>query len=179
MQMPHRRKTALAAFALVLAPVLSSCGFNNATDRDYTPGVGANNRDGVVDVLAGVIVADEADNGSGVFVASFSNNSVDDAISVEAMTSATGAVFTGLDEPIALEPEGFHNLATTESPISVTGDFNAGNFVPVTVSFSNGEDSSLKVPVVRNCGDYASVAGLPEGPKLCPSGNDLEKDSGH
>src|SRR5690606_23196362 len=35
MQMPHRRKTALAALALVLAPVMSSCGFDNATDRDY------------------------------------------------------------------------------------------------------------------------------------------------
>jgi len=178
MQMPHRRKTALAALALVLAPVMSSCGFDNATDRDYTPGVGADNRDGVVDVLAGVIVSDEADNGSGVFVASFSNNSIDETITVEGVSSESGAAFSGL-EPIELDGEGFHNLATTESPVSVTGDFVAGNFVPVTVAFSNGENISLKVPVVRNCGDYASVAGLPEGPTLCPSGNDLEKDSGH
>ncbi|WP_110239673.1 hypothetical protein [Nocardioides gilvus] len=178
MQMPHRRKTALAAFALVLAPVLSSCGFSNATDRDYTPGVGANNRDGEVDVLAGVIVADDATAGSGVFVASFSNNNVDDPITVEAMRSESGATFSGL-EPIELAPEGFHNLATTESPVQVNGDFDPGNFVPVTVSFSNGEDISLKVPVVNNCGDYASVAGLPDGPELCPSGNDLEKDSEH
>lgn len=41
MQMSRRRKTALASLAIVLAPVLSSCGFNYATDREYTPGVGS------------------------------------------------------------------------------------------------------------------------------------------
>lgn len=178
MQTPHRRKIALAAFALVLAPVLSSCGFSNATDRDYTPGVGADNRSGVVDVLAGVIVSGEEDTGSGIFVSSFSNNSLEDTITVDAVTSEAGHTFTGL-KPIELAPEGFHNLATTDSPVSVTGDFKAGNFVPVTVAFSNGEAIDLKVPVVRNCGDYASVAGLPDGPTRCPSGNDMEKDSGH
>src|SRR5690606_15046753 len=104
----------------VLAPVLSSCGFNLATDRDYTPGVGANNREGTVDVLSAVIVADDAKSGSGVFVASFSNNSTDtdESITVESISNDDGATFTGL-EPIELEAEGFHNLATTESPVRV------------------------------------------------------------
>jgi hypothetical protein len=46
------RPLATAAAVLALAVPLSSCGFDYATDRDYTPGSGANNRDGVVDVPA-------------------------------------------------------------------------------------------------------------------------------
>ena len=38
-----RRKLATAIGALVLAvPGLSACGFNYATDREYTPGNGTN-----------------------------------------------------------------------------------------------------------------------------------------
>ena len=68
-----RRKLATAIGALVLAvPALSACGFNYATDREYTPGNGPTTSDGVVDVLNAVIVADE--DGSGTFIASLSNN---------------------------------------------------------------------------------------------------------
>ena len=54
-----RRKLAIAIGALVLAvPGLSACGFNYATDREYTPGNGTNDQHGVVDVLNAVIVAE-------------------------------------------------------------------------------------------------------------------------
>src|SRR6478609_7881275 len=68
-----RRKLATAIGALVLAvPALSACGFNYATEREYTPGNGTNYQHGVVDVLNAVIVAGE--DGSGTFIASLSNN---------------------------------------------------------------------------------------------------------
>ncbi len=53
-----RRTTALSVGSLLLAaPLLSSCGFNYATDRPNTVAAGANNRDGAVDVLGAVIVS--------------------------------------------------------------------------------------------------------------------------
>lgn len=175
MQMPHRRTTALASLALVLAPVLSSCGFGLATDRDYTPGAGANDRSNTVAVLAGVVVSDT--DGNGVVVASFSNKSTEDEV---ALTGVTGeGVTTGEVAEIDLAPQAFVNLAEAEDPIAVTGDFVAGNFVPVTFQFSNGEQAEMKLPVVRNCGYYAEVAGLPAGEDRCPSGNDVEHESGH
>jgi hypothetical protein len=54
-----RRSWALAAGALLLAVPLSSCGFDKATEREYTPAAGANNRDASVDVLGAAIVSAE------------------------------------------------------------------------------------------------------------------------
>ena len=45
-----RRKLALSFGALVLAlPGVSACGFNYATDREYTPSNGANGDPGTLD----------------------------------------------------------------------------------------------------------------------------------
>lgn len=173
--MPSRRTTAIASLAFVLAPVLSSCGFDYATDRDYTPGVGANDRSGTVAVLAGVVVSDS--DGNGVVVASLANKSVDETVTLSSV-SGEGLTLGDVAE-VELGPQGFENLAETESPITVSGDFVAGNFVPVTFAFDNGDQAEMSLPVVRNCGDYANVAGLPAGADRCESGNDLEHESGH
>ena len=74
--MQHRLLVTAAAVVALAAP-LSSCGFDYATDRVYTPASGANNREGEVDVLSAVVVS--AAEGSGTFVASLSNNGVPDA----------------------------------------------------------------------------------------------------
>ncbi|GGD05883.1 hypothetical protein [Nocardioides daphniae] len=174
MQKPSRRTTALASIALVLAPVLSSCGFDYATDRDYTPGVGANSREATVDVLAGVVVTDG--ESKAVMVASFANNSTEETVSVTGVT-AEGAQVADVAE-IELAPQGFHSLATSDSPIVVTGDVEAGTFLPVTIAFSNGESTDMKLPVVNNCGPYAEVAGLDRGLERCESGND-HSEGGH
>lgn len=167
--MPSRRTTALSFAALVLAPVLSSCGFDYATDRDYTPGVGADNREGTVDVLGSVVVSDR--DGRGVLVASFSNGSSDENIQVTGVTGGEGLKVAEFDE-IDLAPQGFESLADGDTPIKVSGDLEKGSFVELTVEFSNGESSRLSLPVVGNCGYYAEVTGLPAGDETCETGHD-------
>ena len=164
MHTPHRRTTALASLALVLAPVLSSCGFDYATDREYTPAVGANNRDGMVDVLGSAVVT--AETGESVFIAGLANNSTDQDVSLEGVSSPDGLTFSGIED-IDLAPLGFINLAESESPVIVEGDLEAGRYVEVAVDFSTGETVDLKVPVVENCGEFASVSGVPTGPDVC------------
>ena len=79
-----------SAGALVLAAVtLSSCGFNYATDKVYTPAEGVNNRDSRVDVLNAAIVATE--DGKGTFVASLSNNETPTSRTASSPTSTTGS----------------------------------------------------------------------------------------
>ena len=51
------RSLATAAAVVALAVPLTSCGFSYATERDYTPAGGANNREGVVDLLSAVVVS--------------------------------------------------------------------------------------------------------------------------
>ena len=73
MQLRRSARLLTATGALVLAAsALTSCGFDYATDRVYTPGAGTNDRDGSVDVLGAVVVS--AEDGSGTLVASFSND---------------------------------------------------------------------------------------------------------
>lgn len=108
--MPHRRKTALATFAIVLAPVLSSCGFDYATDYENSITVGTNDRSGAVDVLSAHVVSDQA--GRGVFIASLANNESDEAIELTGVTSEQADI--SAFAPIEVAPQSLVNLDNDE-----------------------------------------------------------------
>jgi hypothetical protein len=141
------RPIATAAAVLALAAPLASCGFDYATERDYTPAGGANNREGEVDILSAVVVS--AEEGSGTFVASLSNNSTDDEQTFTGVSGAEGlAIETADFEPVAVGPGNLVNLADPAAGIVLTGDFGAGDFLPLSFDFGNGERISFNVPVV-------------------------------
>ncbi len=152
-----RRSWALAAGALLLAAPLSSCGFDNATERVYTPAAGANNRDATVDVLGAVIVS--AEEGSGTFVATFVNNDQEEDGVVEAITADDEAIQFDFS-PVTVPPGGMVNLAAEgEEGVPVEGEISAGDMVPVTVEVSGGEVLDMTIPVVPNCNEFAGIDG--------------------
>ena len=144
--MQHRLLVTAAAVVALAAP-LSSCGFDYATDRDYTPGSGANNREGEVDVLSAVVVS--AAEGSGTFVASLSNGSEGEQ-TLTAVAGQDSTVTAAEFEPVVIPPGGLVNLADPPAGIVLTGELGAGDVVPLTVDFGNGERVSLNVPVVSD-----------------------------
>ena len=151
-----RRKLAIAIGALVLAvPGLSACGFNYATDREYTPGNGTNNMDGTVDVLNAVIVSSE--DGSGTFVASLSNNSVDEPISFEALSfGSNSTIGVAPFDPVEVPAQSFVNLGDGQG-IKVSGDIVQGDFIELSLAFSNGETADMDVPVVAADWEYTGL----------------------
>jgi copper(I)-binding protein len=150
--MQHRLLVSTALVVALAAP-LSSCGFDYATDRDYTPAGGANNRDGDVDVLSAVVVS--AAEGSGTFVASFSNNDPDDEQTFSAIAGDEGTAVTAAEfDPVTITAGGLVNLADPATDIVLTGDFEAGDSLPLTLDFGNGERVSLNVPVVADDTGY-------------------------
>jgi hypothetical protein len=163
--MPLRRTLALATCVLaVCAPALTSCGFDYATDRIYTPAAGVNNRDSTVDVLGAVIVSSE-DN-SGTFIASFANNSPTEPATVESLEGVDQAQLSADDfSTIEVPAGGLVNLAEEEG-VPVSGEFSAGEFVPVTIEFGSGDPIEMDVPVVTNCGDFEGLDG-PSSPEQC------------
>jgi len=181
--MQSRRSLRLVAGALVLAvPLLGSCGFDKATDRVYTPAAGTNDRDGDVDVLAAVIVAAQPD--SGTFIASLSNNLSDKDFTL------TGVAGAGDSASLTIEPSelsieiparGFVNLAD-EDPITVSGDFDAGQFEQLTLTFDSGDTVTMRVPIVYACNYYAgldssaSQASESASPTESPSPGDVPTD---
>ena len=146
-----------AAGALALAAALSSCGFDYATDRVYTPAAGVNDRDAMVDVLGAVIVS--AQDGSGTFIASFANNDTEKAATV---TSIEGSgddsdVKASDFEPIEVPAGGLVNLAT-DGGVVLTGDqVTSGAFIELTIGLSTGEDVDVDVPVVPPCHEYEGL----------------------
>ncbi|EON22701.1 MULTISPECIES: hypothetical protein [Nocardioides] len=154
--MQLRRSFALTTAAVALATAgLSSCGFDYATDREYTPGVGTNDRDGTVDVLSAVVVSTEP--GSGTFIASLSNGDqeTDVALTELALTDGTPVEL----EPVVVGKGALVNLAEPAAEIKVTGEFAAGDFVELSLAFDNGERVVMDVPVVENEGYYADLDG--------------------
>jgi hypothetical protein len=153
--MQTRRSLRLVAGALVLAlPLLGSCGFGKATDKVYTPAAGTNDRDGDVDVLSAVIVA--AQPSSGTFVASLSNNSPTKDAELTGVAGAGEWSDLGVDPSdlsIDVPARGFVNLVN-ENPISVTGEFDAGQLAELTLTFDSGDTVTMKVPIVFACDTY-------------------------
>ena len=143
------RPLATAAAVLALAVPLSSCGFDYATDRDYTPAGGANNREGDVDILSAVVVS--AADGSGTFVASLSNNDPDTEQTLSGVSGDEGASIEAADfDPITIPAGGLVNLADPPADVVLTGDFAAGDFVPLAIDFGNGDRITMDVPVVAD-----------------------------
>jgi hypothetical protein len=177
--MQRRRSLRLMAGALVLAlPLLASCGFNKATDEVYTPGAGVDDRSHDVDVLSAVIVSAQAN--SGTFIASLSNNLDDKAFVL------TGVAGSGDWSDLAVDPSdlsiniparGFVNLVN-EDPITVRGDFEAGQVAELTLSFDTGDSITMAVPIVFACHYYEGLDSSASQPSESPSGSSSESPSG-
>ncbi|MET1058141.1 MAG: hypothetical protein ABWX84_00985 [Nocardioides sp.] len=171
-------RLATAGVFVVATATLSSCGFNYATDKVYTPAEGVNDRDGRVDVLNAVVVATE--DGKGTFVASLSNNEVPalDGGSLsdvdDQLTGLTGAGDTTLTaelpEPVVVPGGGLVKLADGTG-IPVTGEsIKLGDFVEVELTFENAEPVTMKVPVVPNNRHFEGQDGSTLTPTELPEG---------
>lgn len=152
-----RRSLATATAVLALALPLSSCGFNYATQRDYTPGAGTNDRSGDVDILSAVVVS--GTEGSGTLIASLSNGLTDEASTLTAVTGKRVAttedaeespVETAEFEPVEVPAGGIVNFAEPARDITLSGDFSAGNFLELTFEFESGQRTTMSVPVVSD-----------------------------
>ncbi|GAB3249089.1 copper chaperone PCu(A)C [Nocardioides dilutus] len=150
--MQLRRPLALMTGALVLSlGGLTSCGFDLATDQPYTPGDGTNASDGGVDVLAAVVVA--AQPNEGTLVLTLVNNSETDI----SLNGVAGAELEVDDfEPVEVAPGDAVNLAE-EGGILVAGDFDAGQMLPLTLTYADGNTIGLNVPVVTACDHYEGL----------------------
>jgi hypothetical protein len=149
----HSRRTLRFAIgALLLAPVLSSCGFDYATDRvnDLTPG--HTNRDATVDAVNVLIVAGQPD--SGTLVGLLANNLDDEDVVLTGVTS--GPDDTEADvEPLTVPARGSAQLH--DDAIRIEGTFEAGQVYDVTLTFDNGDEVALAVPIVTECGYYVGL----------------------
>jgi hypothetical protein len=147
-----QRALAVAGLLAVAAPMLSSCGSNAATENPNVIADGGYYMNGDVHVLGARIVTPS--QGTGTFVATIT---VDPHAKQTQLTglSADGLTF-GSMTPVEIPSNGMVNLFT-QGGIPVTGDFAAGDDLPVTLTFDNGDSIKVDTRVVTQCGPYADV----------------------
>jgi hypothetical protein len=147
-----QRALALAGLVAVAAPLLSSCGFDYATDEPNVIADGGYHIEGDVHILASRIVAPSA--GTGTVVATIA---VDANAPGVTLTGISGEGLTvGQVSPVEIKAQSMVNLFT-DGGIPVTGDFEAGDTIPVTYEFDNGDSIEVQTPVVKQCHEYADV----------------------
>ena len=160
MQLRRSARLLTAAGALLLAaPVLTSCGFDYATDRVYTPGAGTNDQAASVDVLNATIVS--AQEGSGTFVGSFSNNDEKNEATIQSIAGAgdTADLTAKGFSPITV-PAGGIVTPSKDEAIHITGTLKAGDVVTLRfeISGSQGDESvEMPVTVVPPCHEYEGL----------------------
>jgi hypothetical protein len=159
---PIQRRAAIAA--LLLAPALTACGFNEQTDQVYQPAVGVDSRSGQVDILNALIVSGE--DGSGTFAGTFANkNQTDD----DTLDGVTGSGITASQTSVDIPAADSVSMAD-EGELSLEGSaIKPGTFVELTFTFGSGQSTTVKVPVVAAEGDYADIPLPSESPSESPS----------
>ncbi|KQT92295.1 hypothetical protein ASG49_10240 [Marmoricola sp. Leaf446] len=152
--MPKNVRRRLAAASLVLLlPTLGACGFGAQTNKVYQPAVGANARGASVDVLGAVVVSE--DEGSGTFVASLVNTSLDQD---DELTGITGEdVQVQLTAPVELRADDLLNLADSGAAAVEGEGIRAGSYTRLTLEFGSGQQTEINVPVVAPEEEFADV----------------------
>lgn len=162
MKPPTLRRAAIAA--LLMAPVLTACGFSVQTDQVYQAAVGPNYRNGDVDILNALIVSGQ--DGSGTFAGTLVNTKNTD----DQLDSVTGPDITASRRPVDVPAAGVARLAESGALTLRGSGIEPGAYVQLTFAFSNGQTTTLKVPVVAAEGDYAGVP-LPGSAQTAAAGS--------
>lgn len=154
------RSVRCIAGALLTAAVLGGCGFDEATNQINEIVPGTIERDHEVDVINTLLVASNAR--SGTLYGYLANNNDRKTIRLVSITG-DGLAVTAF-EPVPVPADGATRLGP--AGIRVSGEFTAGDFITITMAFSNGEEAELDIPVMANCYEFE---GLDEGPS--PTGD--------
>jgi copper(I)-binding protein len=167
--MPHLR-LALAAGGLLLAgPALSSCGFDYPTERVNTVGAGVTDHGAVVDVGGALIVAGQPD--SGTLIGTLSNNDDEDHSLISLTGGEKGEIQADAHDPVEVPARGHVNLAALAQEnegITVSGEFDAGDFVTVTLTFDNDESVTVEIPVMKPCYQFEGLDNTSNKPSTEP-----------
>jgi len=150
------RRRAAGAAVLTLVPTLAACGFGVQSKKQYQSGAGADNREGIVQILNAAVVIPQHGATNGVFVGTFVNTSgIDTAVASQgsaatiesiSVTSPSGAT---VDPKITLAPNSSYNPQPTAQP---------GNHgVPITVPANVADGAYITMKFVINTGTAQTI----------------------
>lgn len=177
----RRRRIAATALATTAFLTLGGCGtgFNAQTSQVYQAAVGADHR-GEMDVLNTLFVAN--DNGSATLSTSIVNNTEDNqTLSSIAVTTLDGKTLEVRSTKLPALP--LHaGVLTPVGGAADAGDYailkgaTAGDYVRVTLTFSDSAPVTIEAPVVARTAEYEKVADAPTS-EPTPEATETETES--
>lgn len=144
------------AFALASATALTSCG-NAQTDEQYQAGVGANVRTGSVQLFNAVAVT----NGDGTATLSASVlNRTGKTIKLTAAsgTLSNGTKVTARTTPALIGAGQVKDTGPAGNVVIKASKLTAGEYLKLTLTFTEGNKATVDAPVVARSSVYADVA---------------------
>jgi hypothetical protein len=120
--------------------------------------------------------------------ATLSNNDETDSHTLTAITGGDeGSIQADDFDPIEIAPGGHVNLADlaeADKGITVTGDFDAGDFVTIKLDFDNDESVTMHIPVMKPCYQLEGLDNTEEQPSTeplysCVAGGESESPDEH
>lgn len=154
---PFSRRVAIATVALVSPFALAACGtsFGAQTNQQYQAAVGADLRQGALQVYNGLFV----DNGDGSATFSGGLLSRDGDQTIDSVTiepSGGTSVSFDLATPIELTEEVLYTAGSLGEIVATLDGVTAGTYVALTIN-----DATINVPVVERTAMYDSVLRAP------------------
>ncbi len=159
---PLRRRVTASVLAATAALTMGACGtnFSAQTNQQYQAAEGANSR-GEVDVMNTVLVADE--DGAGVVSAGVVNQT-DDPQTITAVTITTGdgqsLTVEAPKTPVEVPAGDIVTLGQTggDALYVVPEGAEAGDYVTISLTFSDAPATEVDAPTVARSETYAEVA---------------------
>jgi len=146
-------RRSLAASVLVVAPLLSSCGFNAPTTQVYNPPVGVNNQSSMVDALNVLVVSDT--DSTGTLVAGLANNDQleDDRLADVRATGESQGVQVEVSGPTEIPAGELLDLSDVGGVTLQGTSLRPGSWVTLTFEFDNAASVTVDAPVLDYTAD--------------------------
>ncbi|MEV7398601.1 hypothetical protein [Aeromicrobium sp. NPDC092404] len=160
----RRRRIAATALATTALLTLGACGtsFDAQTNQVYQAAVGADHR-GDIDALSTLLVANE--DGSASLSTSLINNTDEghELTSVEATTMDGKPLEVRSGEPLEVPRDVVTPVGAATSPDGfwITEGAAAGDYVRLTLTFTDSAPITIEAPVVTRTAEYAGVGAQP------------------
>lgn len=158
------RRSALATFVLAAGLIVTGCGTGAGaqTAQVYDAAAGSNSRGGDVEVHNALFV-DNANETATLSAALLNKSEASETLTGVAVLNSDGEpVETTLSEPIELKPDTLYAAGKIAEVLVSGTNFEAGNFLTVTFTFSDAAEIAIDVPVVVRNEMYDNIAETPK-----------------
>ncbi len=162
------RRIAAASIAVLAASTLAACGTGGgaATSQQYQPGIGANVREGDVQLYNALLVAGSDETlalSAGIVNRTEEDQTLESATFGPRGDSDVEEVTVEPSADVTVGPGQLYTIGELGELAGIESELTAGLYSTVTLTFSGAGAVTIEAPIVARDATYESVAEAPAG----------------